>query len=214
MMEEQALLCDEEKDILQEIMNIAFGQAAAELAEIINVFVVLNVPYIQVIKAVDLPAFLQAEIRDSGPISMVEQHFWGEFKGSAFLIFPSGSGKELISIMGDAEGVEDFETFTFDAMEKETLMEVGNILIGACIGKVAELLGDRVTYSSPRVAIENHATNSIPTDIFDIESSAIVMRTLFTFNERDVTGFLFLVTKYESITWLKDALVTFMEKYE
>lgn len=214
MMEEQALLCDEEKDILQEIMNIAFGQAAAELAEIINVFVVLNVPYIQVIKAVDLPAFLQAEIRDSGPISMVEQHFWGEFKGSAFLIFPSGSGKELISIMGDAEGVEDFETFTFDAMEKETLMEVGNILIGACIGKVAELLGDRVTYSSPRVAIENYATNSIPTDIFDIESSAIVMRTLFTFNERDVTGFLFLVTKYESITWLKDALVTFMEKYE
>lgn len=214
MTEEQALISDEERDILQEIMNIAFGQAAAELAEIIDVFVVLNVPYIKVIKAVDLPAFLRTEISGREPISMVEQHFWGEFKGSAFLIFPSGSGKELVSIMGDGGGGNEFDTFIFDVMEKETLMEVGNILIGACVGKVAELLGDRVTYSPPRVAIENYAIDSIPADIFDLESSAIVLRTVFTFDERDVTGFLFLVTKYESITWLKESLVTFMEKYE
>lgn len=213
MTEEQKLLEDEERDILQEIMNIAFGQAAADLAEIINVFVVLTVPYIQVIKAVDLPQYLATEITGREPVSMVEQHFWGEFKGSAFLIFPSGSGKELVSIMGESSGGNDFENYVFDVMEKETMMEVGNILIGACVGKVAELLGDRVTYSPPRVAVENYAIDNIPVDIFDVESSAIVLRTVFTFNERDVTGFLFLVTKYESITWLKEALVTFMEKY-
>jgi chemotaxis protein CheC len=116
--------------------------------------------------------------------------------------------------MGEAGGSAEFETFIFDVMEKETLMEVGNILIGACVGKVAELLGDRVSYSPPRVAIENYEIASIPADIFDVESSAIILRTVFTFNERDVTGFLFLVTKYESITWLKEALVTFMDKYE
>jgi chemotaxis protein CheC len=210
---DQPLLDEEEKDILQEIMNIAFGQAAAELAEIINVFVVLNVPYIRVLKANDLPFYLKTEIKGYDTICMVEQHFWGEFQGSAFLIFPAGSGKELVTIMG--EGVDaQFDSVAVDGMEKETLMEVGNILIGACVGKVAELLGDRVTYSPPRIVVENHASDAIPADIFDRQSSAIVLRTVFTFNERAVSGFLFLVTKSESIAWLKRSLVEFMEKYE
>jgi chemotaxis protein CheC len=214
MEQEQALLSEEEKDILQEIMNIAFGQAAADLGEIINIYVVLNVPYIKVLKAIDMPDYLKDEIAGHESISMVEQQFWGEFKGSAYLIFPSGSGKELVSIMGEGGGDNDFESFVFDVMEKETLMEVGNILIGACVGKVAELLGDQVTYSPPRVAIENYAIDSIPVEIFDLKSSAIVLRTVFNFNERDVSGFLFLVTKHDSINWLKKSLVTFMEKYE
>lgn len=214
MDQDQALLSDEERDILQEIMNIAFGQAAADLAEIINVFVVLNVPYIQVIKAVDLPAYLKTEISGYDTICMVEQHFWGEFKGSAFLIFPAGSGKELVTIMGEGLDQQFDAVSAVEGMEKETLMEVGNILIGACVGKVAELLNDRVTYSPPRVVVENHASDAIPADIFDLQSSAIVLRTVFTFNERAVSGFLFLVTKCESITWLRSSLAAFMERYE
>lgn len=214
MEQEQALLSEEEKDILQEIMNIAFGQAAADLAEIINIYVVLNVPYIKVLRAIDMPDYLKDELAGHESISMVEQHFWGDFKGSAYLIFPSGAGKELVTIMGEGGGENEFESFISDVTEKETLMEVGNILIGACVGKVAELLGDRVTYSPPRVAIENYAIDSIPAQIFDLQSSAIVLRTVFTFNERNVSGFLFLVSKQESINWLKEALVTFMEKYE
>jgi len=213
MESEQTLLNDEEKDILQEIMNIAFGQAAADLAEMINVFVVLNVPYIKVLKAVDLPHYLKTEIAGYDTICMVEQHFWGEFKGSAFLIFPAGSGKELVTIMGEGQDPQ-FESAIVDGMEKETLMEVGNILIGACVGKVAELLDDRVTYSPPRIVVENHASNAIPANIFDLHSSAIVLRTVFTFNERAVSGFLFLVTKCESIVWLRQALAVFMERYE
>ena len=214
MEQEQALLSAEEKDILQEIMNIAFGQAAAELAEIINIFVVLNVPFIKVLKAVDLPAFLKAEIADYEAICMVEQHFWGEFKGSAFLIFPAGSGKELVTIMGEEGTIFPFESAEVDGMERETLMEVGNILIGACVGKVAELLGDRVTYSPPRVVVENFASDAIPVETFDLQSSAVVLRTIFTFKERAVSGFLFLVSKYESIAWLRKALMVFMEQYE
>ena len=213
MEQDQVLLSDEERDILQEIMNIAFGQAAADLAEMINVFVVLNVPYIKVLKAVDLPCYLQDEIVGYETICMVEQHFWGEFKGSAFLIFPAGAGKELVTIMGEGQDPH-FESAFVDGMEKETLMEIGNILIGACVGKVAELLADRVTYSPPRIVVDNHASNAIPANIFELDSSAIVLRTVFTFNERAVSGFLFLVTRCESISWLRKALAEFMEKYE
>jgi chemotaxis protein CheC len=212
-MNTDTLISEEERDILQEIMNIAFGKAAADLAEIINIFVVLSVPNIRIIAAVDLPDYIRTEFVEFGNISIVEQTFWGEFKGNALLIFPADAGKELISLLGD--GAErNFETQYSDILEKETLMEVGNILIGACVGKVAELLKDMVTYSPPRVIIEDHPNISMPKGLFDPSNSAIILKTVFCFNERNVNGFLFLITSHTSVIWLKKALADFMEQYE
>jgi len=205
-------ISEEEIEILQEIMNIAFGKAAADLAEVINIFVVLSVPYIKMLKAQDLPDYLKTQISDYDRISIVEQNFWGDFKGSAFLIFQASAGRELIAIFGD-DG-EPFGSESADALEKETLMEVGNILIGACVGKLAELLRDSVTYSPPRVVTENTPHDAIPTSLFAADTSAIVLKTVFSFEERNVNGFLFLVTSHDSILWLKKSLVTFMEQYE
>jgi chemotaxis protein CheC len=212
-MDSDTHISEEEQDILQEIMNIAFGKAAADLAEVINIFVVLSVPDIRIIKAVDLPDYIRLEFSEFGNISIVEQNFWGEFKGSALLIFPAGAGKELISLLGDG-GELTFESQSSDILEKETLMEVGNILIGACVGKVAELLKDVVTYSPPRVIIEDPPNVSMPKALFDPSNSAIILKTVFCFNERDVNGFLFLITSHKSVVWLKKALADFMEQYE
>lgn len=212
-MDQTAQITDEERDILQEIMNIAFGKAAADLAEVVNIFVVLSVPDIRIVAAADLPDYIRAEFSEFGNISIVEQNFWGEFRGNALLIFPSDSGKELISLLGDGNPVS-FESQASDFLENETLMEVGNILIGACVGKVAELLKDMVTYSPPRVIIENHPSVSMPDTLFDPENSAIILKTVFCFNERDVNGFLFLITSHNSVAWLKKALADFMEQYE
>jgi len=208
----QDTISDEEKEILQEIMNIAFGKAAAELAEVINIFVVLSVPYIEMLKAQDLPEYLKTQISAYDRISIVEQNFWGDFKGSAFLVFQASAGKDLVALFGEDAG--DFGSDSIDALQKETLMEVGNILIGACVGKLSELLGDAVTYSPPRVVTENSPNDVIPVNIFESNSSAIVLKTVFCFNERDVSGFLFLVTSHDSILWLKKSLAAFMEQYE
>jgi len=204
---------DEEKEILQEIMNIAFGQAAADLAEVINIFVVLSVPNIQLLKGAELPEYLRHELRDFNNVSIVEQNFRGKFRGSAFLVFPAGAGKELISLL-DADHETSFESGSIDLLEKETLMEVGNILIGACVGKMSELLDDVVTYSPPKVVIENQPHEIIPNNLFNPEYTAIVMKTLFRFDERDVSGFLFLVTTHDSVAWLQKSLARFLEQYE
>jgi chemotaxis protein CheC len=210
---ESPLITDEERDILQEIMNIAFGKAAAELAEVINIFVVLSVPYIKLLKAADLPDYLRYEIRDFSNISIVEQNFWGKFKGSAFLIFPAGAGKGLINML-DADHEATFESGSIEVLEKETLMEIGNILIGACVGKMTELLGDVVTYSPPKVVVENEPHEILPKKLFDPEYTAIVMKTDFSFDERNVSGFLFLVTTHDSVAWIKQSLAEFLEQYE
>jgi len=206
-------ISEEEKDTLQEIMNIAFGKAAAELAEVINIFVVLSVPYIKVLKAEDLPEYLRYEVRDFSTISIVEQNFWGKFRGGAFLVFPADAGKALITML-DAEHETTFESGSMEILEKETLMEVGNILIGACVGKITELLGDVVTYSPPTVLVENKPHDILPERLFDPEYTAIVMKTVFRFDERNVSGFLFLVTTQDSMEWIKQSLAEFLEHYE
>jgi chemotaxis protein CheC len=205
-------ISDEEKEILTEIMNIAFGKAAADLAEVINIFIVLSVPYIQMLKAQDLTEYLKTHVSEFERISIVEQNFWGNFKGSAFLVFQASAGRELVSLFG--ENPDSSVPESIDALEKETLMEVGNILIGACVGKLSELLGDAVTYSPPRVITENSSNEAIPANIFESNSSAIILKTVFCFNNRNVNGFLFLVTSHDSILWLKKSLATFMDQYE
>ncbi len=205
-------ISEEEKEILQEIMNIAFGKAAADLAEVINIYVLLSVPHIEMLKAQELPEYLKKQVNNYDKISIVEQNFWGDFKGSAFLVFQASAGRELIAIFGDDS--DSFGLESAAALEKETLMEIGNILIGACVGKLAELLKDTVTYSPPRVVTENTPNDAIPASLFDPSASAIVLKTVFSFEQRNVNGFLFLVTSHDSILWLKKSLVTFMEQYE
>ncbi|MBA4419237.1 MAG: chemotaxis protein CheC [Syntrophus sp. (in: bacteria)] len=208
----QQIISDEELDILQEIMNIAFGKATADLAQIIDIYINLSVPYVKVINTASLEEYIKEEIRGYNDISIVEQKFWGEFKGSAFLIFPAGAGKELITLL-TGEEIDAFASDPIDELEKGTLMEVGNILIGACVGKIAELLNDSLAYSPPIVHIGNTHEETLPKALLDAYDLTIALKTSFSFEKKDIVGFLFVVTSQESLLWLRKALNDFLEQY-
>jgi chemotaxis protein CheC len=207
------LLSEEEVEILQEIMNISFGQSAADLADVIDTHVVLSIPFIDIMDVPDLPDYIRNHVKDYKNINIVEQKFWGKFRGDALLIFSSGAGKELMSML-QTESNTIIGTDPFDILERETLMEVGNILIGACVGKLSELLRDVVTYTPPLVIVEKDYREAILNGHYDEDKTAIILKTDFRFDEGDVSGFLFLVTSNDSLRWLKNALRTFIEQYE
>ena len=213
-MQKEEILNSEEIEILQELMNIAFGQSAADLEDVIDTQVVLSVPFIKLLQVSELTDYFKNYVKDYKKINLVEQKFWGRFKGDALLVFSSGAGKELITLLKHDEEEVSLESDPVDILERETLMEVGNILVGACVGKIAELLKDVVTYTPPMVAVEKEYQDAISGDRYDPESTAIVLKTDFCFDERDVTGFLFLVTNKDSVTWLRESLKLFIEQYE
>jgi len=208
------LLNEEEVEILQEIMNISFGQSAADLADVIDTAVVLSVPFIEILDVPELPDYIRSHVKDYKNINIVEQKFWGKFRGDALLIFSSGAGKELMSLLQSDNKNETDSADPFDILERETLMEVGNILIGACVGKLSELLKDVVTYTPPLVMVEKDYREAITNANYDEDKKAIILKTDFCFDEGDVSGFLFLVTNNDSVRWLKDALRKFIEQYE
>ena len=202
-----------EKDILQELMNIGFGQAAADLAQVIDLSIELSVPDIQLFKARDLQKHIGNEMDSDQDFSLVEQYFLGKFKGIALLVFPSKAGKKLVSLFGLKDQCNG-PSQHLELLEKEVMMEVGNILIGACVGKITELLNDVVIYSPPRVMIKDVRNSSLPKNLFDPSSMAISMKTVFHFEQQKISGQLFLIANQESINWLKSALHAFMEQYE
>jgi len=202
-----------EKDILQELMNIGFGQAAADLAQVIDLAIELSVPDIQLFKACELHEHIATEVDSDREVSIVEQYFLGKFKGIALLVFPAKAGKQLVSLFG-LQNSPSRPSSHFDQLEKEAMVEVGNILIGACVGKITELLQDVVIYSPPRVMIEDVRRSSLPKNLFAPDSMAISMKTVFHFEQQEISGQLFLIANQESIAWLKSALHSFLEQYE
>lgn len=199
-------LTQEERDILQEVMNIAFGQASADLAAVIDEYVVLHVPRIDLVEAEQVVGHL-AEGARGEHASIVEQSFHGRFRGLALLLFPASAEEELARILGAHEDGDPGST------SRDVLLEVGNILIGACVGKVAELLGDVVDYDPPRVILHQVPASALGQGPFPDGSTVIMMRTVFTFENKELGGGLWLLCDPRSLDWLRVALTSFMERY-
>jgi len=201
----------EEIDALQELMNIAFGQAASELAEIIDVSVELSFPKLETVSVSDLPSTISNNTNKLNKFNIIEQAYKGASKGIAYLIFPHGTEKEFISLFHmDESDTEDM----FIDIHREVLSEVGNILIGACVSKIFDLLKTPVTYTPPHTSIGMKFEESVFKGRFTGEDFAIMLETSFTLSEKSVQGFLFLVNCQESVAPLKKALAEFFESYE
>jgi chemotaxis protein CheC len=100
-----------------------------------------------------------------------------------------------------------------EELERESLMEVGNIVISACVGKLAELLGTAVRYTPPSATMDRAPASAIPPDLFDPGQSAVVLQTRLCFRDHDLRGFMSLVNSGGSIRWLRTALDRFMAQY-
>ncbi len=206
----EELLTPLQKDVLQEIMNISFGQAAADLSEVVNLYVTLTVPYIDLLRFDGILPLITKDIAGANDMGMVKQFFSGKFTGSSVLIFPHGEGKKLLRLFDATAGASDYDV---DVLEKEILIEISNIIMGACISKIAELVKDVVSYSPPRYYAQDQIHNALSEAFADKESFAIFFKTVFHFKEFDASGFLFLISDESTLEWLKTAIEDYLRQY-
>jgi len=202
---------EDEIDALQEIMNIAFGQAAAELAEVIDISVDLSFPKMGMVSVDKLPEYINENIQSLEKCNMVEQSYKGSARGVAYLIFPHGTEKDFISLF-HMEEVGTNELFV--DVEREVISEVGNILIGACVSKIFDLLKSTVIYAPPHTIIGSTFQRQFICERFKEGDYAIMLNTTFSLSEKTIEGYLFLINCQTSITPLKKALQELFESYE
>ncbi|WP_369857787.1 histidine kinase [Candidatus Thalassolituus haligoni] len=126
-------LTDDQRDCYQELTNVAMGQAADRLARLLDSYVVLPIPKVNLIEISDLRMAIEGA-RDDDAISAVCQGFIGSgIAGEALLLFNDTSFSDLARLTR-YQGEPNHQA------QLELLMDVSSILIGACIQGIGEQL--------------------------------------------------------------------------
>ncbi|MEO5338307.1 MAG: chemotaxis protein CheC [Magnetospirillum sp. WYHS-4] len=128
---------------ITEMLNIAIGKSAAALNALVDEEVTLSVP--EVIFTTCGEAARMIEKQAGSVACAVMQEFVGAFSGNAMLIFPEAKSLALVRLMiGEAVPLE-----SLTELEQEALTEVGNIVLNASLGTLANLLGLEIDSSLP-----------------------------------------------------------------
>jgi chemotaxis protein CheC len=200
-----------EIDALQELMNIAFGQAASELSEVIDIKVHLSFPKLNIVNIEDLPDFINGNSCNYKSYGIVEQPYKGKISGVSFLLFPKGTEKDFLHIFhGDAF---DNNLDILSETEKEVLSEVGNILISACVSKLFDILDSSVTYMPPVTALDKAFSKEFIKGKFEDNDFSISLETSFSLGDKNIKGFLFLINHESSAAPIKEALSKIFKEY-
>lgn len=194
-----------QNDALTELINIAFSRTAASLSDLTGHRVLLDVPQVSLYPinemADKLARFLPAEI------ATVHQVFTGPLAGDALLLLNYEGAVMLTELLTD----EHAQSRRLDESAREVLTEVGNILLNACLGVFGNLLQVRVSFSVPRLHLENlnEIVESLVKDINEVRY-ALVIYTAFRLRDSSVKGYMVVALSVASL----DRLIQEVERWE
>ncbi|MEH8018093.1 response regulator [Rheinheimera muenzenbergensis] len=137
------------RDVLQELTNVAMGQAGDLLARLLNVFVQLPIPNVNLIEVSELHMALASVEHESTTSAVCQGFIGGGVSGEALLILTDSSFKDIARLM-------NYQAELNVKTELELLMDVANILIGAVLKGLAEQIDMTFSQGHP-VVLGQHA---------------------------------------------------------
>jgi CheY-like chemotaxis protein len=132
---------EDKLDAVQELANLAMGRAGESLAKLLNKFIGLPVPRVTLLHPNELQmALLQGYNNEK--ISAVSKGFVSSgLSGEAIIMFDDRNSEAISRLLG--------YTKQTDTTGLESLMDVGNIIIGTCLNALSSALRLELSYSSP-----------------------------------------------------------------
>ncbi len=203
-------LTEDQRDCLQEVVNVAMGQAGDSLARFLEVFIHLSVPRIRLISRDKLNSELETMVGgDQVSVSGVSQGFYqldtgSGIRGEAIVLFTDSSFKELADLLA-------YDDNLTPANEKELLLDVTNILNGACLNGIGQQMEVELGFSPPNIMGQH-----LPiTELLEQESTtwdhALLVEISYTLEDRSFSCTMFLLMPGDSIQVVKNALDRLLE---
>ena len=199
------ILGHSERDAVTEILNIAIGQAAASLSQLVEDEVGLSVPSVEFLSPASAAARIDEATGRMDSVS-VRQRFQSSFSGDILLIFPESKSLELVrSLLGSSVPLD-----SLTELEQEALLEIGNIILNACLGSLANQLGISIESSLPSYARGKGAR------ILDVKlpDSELVMflQVDFSLATKGVQGYLAFVMDIVSARQFAEAVSAYVSR--
>lgn len=145
-----------ELDIIKEILNIGLARAADSFAVIAKDRVLLKVPDLQLIEGKDMLKII-SKYQDSHVI--IQSDIKGDFNGTTLMLFSEAHIEKLteVCLMMFNEKSNGKE---LTPMQESLLLEISNIITGALVTQLANILKANI-YGSPPVAPKNDIADSL-----------------------------------------------------
>lgn len=182
-------------DALGELLNIGMGAAAASLSTMVQQEVLLTVPIIRTLNQSEVVT----QLDDNPPKTVcgVRQSFRGDFTGDALLLFSEKKSLSLVSaVLGESMPLDEL-----GEMEEEAITEIGNIILNACIGSLANIFNEHLASEIPQYLHEE--LEDLFNETADDDSCVLLLRMSFNIAEKDIMGFVTFIMNVESISKIK-----------
>jgi chemotaxis protein CheC len=197
-------ISEDQREALQEVANIGMGQAGASIAKVLGEFVELSVPQISAVDAAGIPAALAALAGD-GVASAVRQAFLGELRGEAIVIFSEDSAHDLAELLSCADVLDG-------PAKRELLLDISNLLVGACLGGIARLLRTTIGFSAPSLLADQVPTSKLLQADEISARCALLVEVRFGLEQRAFRSHLVMLLPYDALAALRRALDRFIEE--
>ena len=191
-----------QQDALTELLNIAFGRAAASLSKLTGHRVQLEVPQVAMCPIGELAERLRPMVQTE--VASVHQIFSGPVVGDAFMILDGPSAAILKELLTNEPALP----LEIDASAREVVAEVGNILLNACLGTFGNVLKVQVSFSVPHLTLESleGVVNSVAVGGQEGLRYALIVHAAFKLRGSNLVGYVVIVLSVASIDRLMRAV--------
>ncbi len=197
-------ISEEHRDALQEITNVAMGQAGDKLARLLDTFVILSIPHIEAMRPSDIAMALHAIDANESVSGVCQGFIGGGISGEAMLLFNDTSFTDLAKLL-------DYDDELDEQAERELLMDTTNVLFGACLKGIAEQIDMEFSFGSPTVLGQHQKVS----EIFQMENakweSALVTEISYELEGYNVQCDLLIIMTEDSLDLLTKKLDYLLE---
>jgi chemotaxis protein CheC len=193
-----------QKDTLTELISIGYARAAAALSDLTGHRITLAVPEVAVHQVELITPLLENVIK--GEITSVNQAFGGPISGNAVLLLDNAAALLLNRLLTDRPQATEL-----DDAGREVMIEIGNIVLNACLGVFGNLLQVPVTFAVPSLQVDNiHQVMRTISEQDPNLKFALMIHTRFHLRASDVSGYLVIILGVTSL----DRLLVELRKWE
>ncbi|ACD21313.1 MULTISPECIES: chemotaxis protein CheC [Paraburkholderia] len=198
----EPVLNEDQRDALQEVANLAMGQAATRLARLLDAFIELSVPRVKVVEVSEAAQALREMTGIEDTVSAVRQGFRSDIKGEALVICRSDSIEQLCALVSDPYSRSAYEAVS----QTELVFDVANVLTGACVSCILDQLGRTPVFSAPGLLGEAMTLDEVFQPGVLQWEVALLVEVNFALEDQSFRAHLVMLMAEESIRHMNGAL--------
>lgn len=190
------------QDTFREVVNVAMGHAGALLAKVLNTFVQLPLPNVNILEVGELQMALTDAQNTERLKAVCQGYIAGGISGEALLIYHDSTVADMARLM---------HWRSSDSTQMELLLDLSCMLIGACLRSIALQLNLEFSQGHPQILGEQAPIDKLIQRNQSRWKKTLAVEISYSIEGHDIHFDLLLLFTEDSIPRLRQRLAYFMD---